>query len=79
MLFLFFFAVFMAISGRFINRHKPRFIIGFGGLLVGLGWVLSGFFKDIGLISLSYGVIGGSGVGIVYGVTYCSYFKMVSW
>lgn len=68
MLFLFFFAVFMAISGRFINRHKPRFIIGFGGLLVGLGWILSGFFKDIGLISLSYGVIGGSGVGIVYGV-----------
>lgn len=68
MLFLFFFAVFMAISGRFINKYKPKFIIGFGGLLVGLGWILSGFFKNIGLISLSYGVIGGSGVGIVYGV-----------
>jgi MFS family permease len=68
MLFLFFFSLFMAISGSFIQKYKPKYIIILGGTIVGLGWILSGFLKDIRLISITYGIIAGSGVGIVYGV-----------
>uniref|UniRef100_A0A7C3RJI7 MFS transporter n=1 Tax=Dictyoglomus thermophilum TaxID=14 RepID=A0A7C3RJI7_DICTH len=68
MLFLFFFSLFMAISGGFINKFKPKYVIIFGGLLVGLGWILSGFLPQINYISITYGIIAGSGVGIVYGV-----------
>lgn len=42
MLFLFFFALFMALSGRYVSKY-PRLIIFIGGLIVGLGWILSGF------------------------------------
>jgi MFS family permease len=58
----------MAISGSFIQKYKPKYIIFLGGIIVGLGWILSGFLKDIRLISITYGIIAGSGVGIVYGV-----------
>jgi len=67
MLFLFFFALFMALSGRYVSKY-PRLIIFIGGLIVGLGWILSGFFRDIKIIAITYGIIAGSGVGIVYGV-----------
>ncbi|ACI18434.1 L-lactate MFS transporter [Dictyoglomus thermophilum] len=67
MLFLFFFALFMALSGKYVSKY-PRLIIFIGGLIVGLGWILSGFFRDIKIIAITYGIIAGSGVGIVYGV-----------
>ncbi|MGB9768907.1 MFS transporter [Dictyoglomus sp.] len=68
MLFLFFFALFMAISGRYISRFSLKLIIFVGGLWVGIGWILSGIFKSINVIAITYGIIAGSGVGIVYGV-----------
>jgi MFS family permease len=38
-----------------------------GGLIVGLGWILSSFATSIGMLVLTYGVIAGAGVGLVYG------------
>jgi len=38
-----------------------------GGLLIGLGWFLSGFSSSITFLTITYGVIGGMGVGIAYG------------
>jgi MFS transporter, OFA family, oxalate/formate antiporter len=63
-----FYAIFMGITGRFIDKYSPQSIVLFGGLLVSAGWILSFFAKDIYTLTLTYGVISGSGVGIAYGV-----------
>lgn len=63
-----FYAIFMGITGRFMNKYSPQAIVLFGGLLVSAGWILSFFAKDIYMLTLTYGVISGSGVGIAYGV-----------
>ncbi|MGL5149142.1 MAG: L-lactate MFS transporter [Clostridium sp.] len=68
MTFLAFYALFMPITGPFIDKYKPRTIIAIGGLLVGSGWILASFTSNIVLLTLTYGVIAGSGVGIIYGV-----------
>lgn len=58
----------MLLSGRYLDKHSPRVIILAGGLLVGLGWILSSFAKNVYFLSFTFGVITGAGVGIVYGV-----------
>ena len=63
-----FYAIFMFITGRFLDKHKPRNIIFVGGLFVALGWILSAFTTNIYMLTVTYGLISGSGVGIVYGV-----------
>ena len=68
MLFLAFFAVTMPVVGKMIDRIGPRKIIIIGGAIVASGWILSSFAKNIIWISITYGVIAGSGVGVVYGV-----------
>lgn len=67
MLFLAFYALLMPLSGSKIERYGPRNIMVLGGLMVGLGWFLSGYAKNIYSLSLSYGILAGSGVGMVYG------------
>ncbi|MGL5646243.1 MAG: L-lactate MFS transporter [Clostridium sp.] len=67
-LFLATYAVFMMITGYFIDKYNPKKIMALGTVLVCLGWFLAGFSKNITMVSLTYGVIGGSGVGIIYGV-----------
>lgn len=39
-----------------------------GGLLVGIGWIASAFATNIYILTLTYGVLIGTGVGIIYGV-----------
>jgi MFS family permease len=67
MIFLAVFALFTFLSGRFIDKYGPRKVMMIGGVIVGLGWILSKFATDINMVILTYGVIGGAGVGIVYG------------
>lgn len=68
MIFLALFSILMAVSGRFIDKYPPKLIIAIGGLVLGIGWLLSGFTQNIELITITYGILGGGGVGIVYGV-----------
>lgn len=63
-----FYALFMLLSGRYLNKYSPRLIILIGGILVGAGWILSGYTNNIYILTLTYGVIIGSGVGTAYGV-----------
>lgn len=67
MFFLMFYAGLMPISGKLIDKYGPRTIMIFGGVVVGLGWILSGYAKDINMMAITYGIIAGGGVGIVYG------------
>lgn len=68
MFFLAFYALLMMVTGPFIDKYKPRVIMIFGGVLVGGGWFLASFAQNIGMLTFTYGVIAGSGVGIIYGV-----------
>ncbi|MEL7354408.1 MAG: OFA family MFS transporter [Cyanobacteria bacterium J06560_5] len=65
---LLFYAVFVTVAGFYIARIGPRKVAAVGGLVVGLGYVLSSYASNISLMTLTYGVIAGTGVGISYGV-----------
>jgi len=67
MIFLAVFAVAMALAGGIVGSWGPKRTSILGGVLVGAGWILSGFAPNITWLTLFYGVIGGAGVGILYG------------
>ncbi|MEB3357079.1 MAG: OFA family MFS transporter [Synechococcales bacterium] len=62
------YAAVMPIAGFYIPRVGTRTMTAIGGLVVGAGYILSSFATSIGLITLTYGAIAGTGVGITYGV-----------
>lgn len=62
------YALFMLLTGRYLDKFNPRLIITVGGLLVSLGWILSAYAPNIYVLTITYGLISGAGVGIVYGV-----------
>jgi len=68
MLFLLFFALSMPLGGALIRKIGPRYTAISGSALVGLGWLLAGYSGSIALLAVSYGVLGGVGVGLAYGV-----------
>lgn len=76
MVFLAVFAVTMPLAGNLIERWGPRMTATLGGLLAGAGWIAASFSADIATLALLYGVIGGAGVGIVYG---CPIAVVVKW
>src|SRR3984893_6139411 len=53
-------------EGYLVDKIGPRFMLGFGSILVALGWVGSGYAESINGLYFWYGV-GGIGAGIVYG------------
>lgn len=65
---LLFYSMLMPIAGFYIPRLGPRTTAAVGGVIVGLGYILSSFASQIGMLILTYGVIAGTGVGIAYGV-----------
>lgn len=67
MVFLAVFAAGMAVAGRFLDRWGPRKTGLLGSLLVGAGWVLAGLSPNVQILTLTYGVIAGAGVGFLYG------------
>ena len=67
MVFLAVFAIAMPLAGNLIARWGPKKTATLGGLLAGTGWIAASFSADIATLTLLYGVIGGAGVGIVYG------------
>jgi OFA family oxalate/formate antiporter-like MFS transporter len=66
--FLAFFAIAMPLTGRFIETLGPRKVTIIGGILTGLGWLLASTVTSVPMLYLVYGVIGGVGVGVAYGV-----------
>lgn len=66
--FLAFFAIAMPFTGKYIDKYGPRTVTIVGGVLTGLGWLLASFSSSVPMLYVMYGVIGGIGVGIAYGV-----------
>ena len=66
--FLAFFAIAMPLTGKYIESLGPRNVTIIGGVLTGLGWLLASTVTSVQMLYLVYGVIGGVGVGIAYGV-----------
>ncbi len=62
------FAILMPISSKYIEEYGAAKVTAIGGTIVGLGYFLSSFATSIPLLIVSYGLIAGAGVGIVYGV-----------
>jgi OFA family oxalate/formate antiporter-like MFS transporter len=65
-IFLAFFAFTMPLVGGLIDRYGPRLLSVAGGVIVGAGWLLGSQSSSMTMLALSYGVVGGIGVGIVY-------------
>lgn len=65
--FLAFFAIAMPLTGKYIQKYGPRKVTLVGGILCGLGWLLASISPSIPVLYLTYGIIGGIGVGIAYG------------
>jgi OFA family oxalate/formate antiporter-like MFS transporter len=68
MIFLACFAIAMPLSAGFIEKHGPRKVVIVGGALTGLGWLLASMSSSIMMMVATYGIVGGIGVGIAYGV-----------
>ncbi|CDF59258.1 L-lactate MFS transporter [Thermobrachium celere] len=68
MTFLAFYAFLMPLGGKLISKYSPKIVLIIGSILVGLGWIGSSFSKNIVMLTITYGVVAGSGVGIAYGV-----------
>jgi len=65
---LFFYALSMMVSGRLLKPSRLRGFVFFGTLLISIGWFISGMSNSYLLLVISYGVLIGTGVGMVYGV-----------
>ncbi len=66
--FLAFFAIAMPFTGKYIETLGPRKVTIIGGILTGLGWLLASTVTSVWMLYIVYGVVGGIGVGIAYGV-----------
>lgn len=59
----------MIIFGPKQDRSGPRMITFLGGILFGVGMILTSFVKNLPMLYLSYGVVLGFGIGTAYGCT----------
>ncbi|MBE9139344.1 OFA family MFS transporter [Nodosilinea sp. LEGE 07088] len=65
---LVFYAALMPIAGFYMPRIGTRTTTAIGGIVVGVGYLLSSFATQVSTLVFTYGVMAGTGVGIAYGV-----------
>lgn len=58
----------MPFGGIILEKIGPKKTSILGSFLVGTGWILASFSSNIYVLTLLYGLLGGIGVGITYGV-----------
>ncbi len=68
MFFLLSYALSMPFAGKLINRFNPKLICLGGSVLVATAWMISSTAGSMQTLAFTYGVLGGTGVGIIYGV-----------
>ncbi|MEC4891734.1 MAG: OFA family MFS transporter [Oscillatoria sp. PMC 1051.18] len=62
------YALLMPITGFYLQRIGVGKITAIGGIVTGVGYILSSLTTNIFFLTITYGVIAGAGVGIAYGV-----------
>jgi OFA family oxalate/formate antiporter-like MFS transporter len=63
------FALMMIFAGRWQDRIGPRVVATLGGLMFGLGLAASAYAGTPALMMLTFGVVGGVGIGLCYSAT----------
>ncbi len=63
------FAVMMIFAGRMQDRLGPRVVAVLGGIMFGIGLVGSSAAHSPGVMLLTYGLLGGMGIGLCYSAT----------
>lgn len=63
------FAVMMVPAGRLQDRIGPRWVATLGGVLIGSGCILAGSMDNLLGLSIAFGVLAGSGIGLGYAAT----------
>jgi OFA family oxalate/formate antiporter-like MFS transporter len=53
-------------QGALVDRFGPRLLLSLGVVLTGLSWILAARVSSLTMLSLTYGLLGGIGTGIVY-------------
>lgn len=66
----------MTFAGKIADQKGPKLAVLFGGILFGVGVLLSGYATSLMTLYLFHGIIGGLGVGTVYG---CAMTNTVKW
>lgn len=65
----------MITGGFFNDKLGPKKVIIAGGLMFGLSMIAGGFAKSVEFLTITYGLIGGLGLGMAYGSTISSCVK----
>nr|WP_086940661.1 OFA family MFS transporter [Thaumasiovibrio occultus] len=60
------FALSLLVAGNLQDRFGPRRILQIGTVLTGMGMLLSGFSEDVMLLTITFGVVTGTGIGFGY-------------
>ena len=68
LVFLSLYAFSMPFAGRLIEKYKPAYVGIAGSLILAVGYFFSGFCSSLAQLVFTYGVLGGIGVGTLYGV-----------
>jgi len=68
MVFLALFAIMVFFGGLLLAKLGPKMLGWLGGVVVGVGWILASFSTSGTMLTITYGLIGGGGVGLAYGV-----------
>ena len=63
------FAIMMIFAGRLQDKIGPRYVAMLGGIVLGAGLIASSFVRSPLMMLLTFGVIGGMGIGLGYSAT----------
>jgi len=66
----------MIIFGKFQDKKGPRVVTLVGSVVFGIGLFLAGYANSVMMLYATYGVLGGFGIGAVYG---CTIANTVKW
>jgi len=60
------FSIMTLVGARLLGRFGPRIVVSAGGVMAGLGVIISSFSNSPWIFMLAFGVLLGSGIGFVY-------------
>ena len=63
------FALMMIFAGRWQDKIGPRYVAMLGGIILGLGLIASSFAKTPEMMCVTFGLVGGLGIGLGYSAT----------